>query len=154
MDQLLFDWLNDYTFPQEARFLDPSSAEILYGALADDFVRQGTFHVNIFTTIHADSAGILFRLLEQRGLNACVGKVNIDQNSPQQLCETMERSLREAERFLAEYSGNRVVQAIIASRFASICSIEPLTELGKIAKRYHCPMQTHGISMRVCCFAA
>ena len=39
MDQLLFDWINDYTFPQEARFLDPSSAEMLYGALADDFVR-------------------------------------------------------------------------------------------------------------------
>lgn len=143
MDKLLFDWLNDYTFPQEARFSDRSYANAAYSALIDDFVRHGTFHASIFTTIHADSAGVLFDLLEAKGLTAFVGKVNMDQNSPAFLCESTEDSLRETERFVADHSGSQSVQPILTPRFAPTCSEELLKGLGAIAKKYHVPMQTH-----------
>jgi guanine deaminase len=82
MDKLLFDWLNDYTFPQEARFSDTSYARAAYGALMNEFIRYGTFHASLFATIHTDSTGVLFDLLEEKGISAFVGKVNMDLNSP------------------------------------------------------------------------
>ena len=148
MDNLLFDWLNDYTFPQEARFSDASYARATYVALIDDFIRHGTFHASLFATIHADSTAILFDLLEEKGISALVGKVNMDRNSPAFLCETTEESLRETERFLADHSGNGKVRPIITPRFAPTCSEELLRGLGKLAQQYHCPMQTHLVESR------
>jgi len=148
MDKLLFDWLNDYTFPQEARFSDVSYARAAYGALTDDFLRHGTFHMSIFTTIHRDAADVLFDLLEKMGLSAFVGKVNMDQNSPDFLCETTRGSLDETERFLATHIGNSAIQPILTPRFAPTCSEELLKGLGKLARQYHCPMQTHLVESR------
>ncbi len=148
MDKLLFDWLNDYTFPQEARFSDESYARAAYSALIDDFIQHGTFHASLFAIIHTNSTGILFDLLEQNGLSAFVGKVNMDQNSPAFLCETTEESLRETERFLADHSGNGEVRPILTPRFAPTCSEELLRGLGNLAKTYHCPMQTHLVESR------
>ncbi|MEA4939350.1 MAG: amidohydrolase family protein [Christensenella sp.] len=148
MDKLLFDWLNDYTFPQEARFSDLPYAKAAYGALTDDFLRHGTFHASIFTTIHRDATDVLFDLLEKNGLSAFVGKVNMDQNSPDFLCETTRESLDETERFLADHRGGRSVQPILTPRFAPTCSEELLKGLGKLAKRYHIPMQTHLVESR------
>ncbi len=148
MDKLLFDWLNDYTFPQEARFSDLSYAKAAYGALTDNFLRHGTFHASIFTTIHRGAADVLFDLLERSGMSAFIGKVNMDQNSPEFLCETTRESLDETERFLADHSGRGSVQPIITPRFAPTCSEELLKGLGKLAKQYHCPMQTHLVESR------
>lgn len=148
MDKLLFDWLNDYTFPQEARFSDASYARAAYSALIDDFIRHGTFHASLFATKHTDSTGILFDLLEEKGISALVGKVNMDRNSPAFLCETTEESLRETDRFLADHSENGKVRPIITPRFAPTCSEELLRGLGKLAQQYHCPMQTHLVESR------
>ncbi|MBR6088599.1 MAG: amidohydrolase family protein, partial [Anaerolineaceae bacterium] len=106
MDLLLNDWLNTYTFPQESNFADPEYAEPIYEAYVNDMIRNGTFHASIFTTIHRGSADILFRKLEENGLWALVGKVNMDFQSPSYLCETVGESLRETEIFLEEHSGN------------------------------------------------
>lgn len=148
MDKRLFDWLNDYTFPQEARFSDVSYAKAAYGALTDDFLRHGTFHASIFTTIHRNATDVLFDLLENKGLSAFVGKVNMDQNSPDFLCETTRDSLDETERFLAAHAGSSSVQPILTPRFAPTCSEELLQGLGKLAKKYHAPMQTHLVESR------
>lgn len=148
MDKLLFDWLNDYTFPQEARFSDLSYAKAAYGTLTDDFLRHGTFHASVFATIHRNATDILFDLLEKKGLSAFVGKVNMDQNSPDFLCETAHESLDETERFLAAHVGNTAVQPILTPRFAPTCSVELLQGLGKLAKKYHAPMQTHLVESR------
>ena len=83
MDLLLSDWLNTYTFPQESHFSDPEYAEPIYEAYVDDMIRNGTFHASIFATIHRDATNILFKKLEEKGLWAYVGKVNMDFQSPE-----------------------------------------------------------------------
>ena len=148
MDKLLFDWLNDYTFPQEARFADKAYAEAAYSALTEDFIRHGTFHASVFTTIHSDTADVLFQMLEKRRLSAFVGKVSMDRNSPAFLCESTQESVRDTERFLSEHSGNGRVRPILTPRFAPTCSKELLFGLGRLAKRYDCPMQTHLVESR------
>ena len=147
MDLLLNDWLNTYTFPQESRFADPAYAEPIYEAYVEDMIRHGTFHACIFTTIHRNAANILFRKLEERGLRALVGKVNMDFQSPPYLCETLEESLRETEIFLDEHSGGPV-RPILTPRFAPTCSRELLRGLGKLGKKYHVGVQTHVVESR------
>ena len=143
MDKLLFDWLNDYTFPQEARFASMDYAKPVYDAVVRELIRHGTFHASLFTTIHYDASDYLFRAMEAKGLYGYVGKVNMDMNSPEYLCETTEESLRETERFLSEHQGTRTVKPILTPRFAPTCS-EPLMKgLGELARKYHCGLQTH-----------
>ena len=143
MDLLLNDWLNIYTFPQESHFSDPAYAEPIYEAYVNDMILNGTFHACIFPTIHRESTNILFRKLEEKGLWGLVGKVNMDFQSPEYLCETTEGSLRETEIFLEEHSGSGTVKPILTPRFVPTCSRELLTGLGKLGKKYHVGVQTH-----------
>ena len=68
MDCLLSDWLNDYTFPQESHFSDLSYAKKCYDAFVDDLVRHGTFHANVFSTIHREATDYLYSRMEEKGL--------------------------------------------------------------------------------------
>ncbi len=148
MDLLLNDWLNIYTFPQESHFADPEYAEPIYEAYVDDMIRNGTFHASIFTTIHRGASNILFKKLEEKGLWALVGKVNMDFQSPPYLCETTEESLRETEIFLEEHSGSGNVRPILTPRFAPTCSRELIWGLGKLGKKYQVGVQTHIVESR------
>ncbi len=148
MDLLLSDWLSTYTFPQEARFSAPEYAEPIYEAYVNDMIRNGTFHSSIFTTIHRNSVNILFRKMEEKGLWGFVGKVNMDFQSPEYLCETTEESLRETEIFLDEHSGTGNVRPILTPRFVPTCSRELLEGLGKLGKKYHVGVQTHVVESR------
>ena len=143
MDRLLFDWLKDYTFPQEARFADLAYAERVYRLAVDSMVRHGTLHSAVFTTLHYEASDLLFRLLDERGLYAYVGKVNMDRNSPPYLTESTADALRDTERFLAEHTFSRTVKPILTPRFAPTCTEELLKGLGRLAKKYSCGVQTH-----------
>ena len=143
MDCLLSDWLNNYTFPQEAGFKDLSYAKKCYDAFVDDMICHGTFHVNVFGTIHREATDYLFRKMEEKGMYGFVGKVNMDCNSPEFLIETTEDSLRETEIYLDSHTGSGKVKPILAPRFAPTCSEKLMTGLGKLAAKYHCGVHTH-----------
>ena len=148
MDLLLNDWLNNYTFPQEAKFKDLEYAEPIYEAFTRDLLRHGTFAATVFTTIHRQAANVLVEKMEKGGLFGLVGKVNMDFASPDYLCETVEESLRETEAFLEENSANQRVKAILTPRFAPTCTKELLYGLGKLGKKYGVGLQTHLVESR------
>ena len=143
MDLLLSDWLNHYTFPQEAKFADPAHADRVYEWVVRDMVKNGTFHASLFGTIHREASDILFEKMEKYGLYGYVGKVNMDWNSPDYLCETTEESLRETEIFLDTHSGSGKVKPILTPRFAPTCTEQLMRGLGQLAKKYGCGLQTH-----------
>ena len=143
MDLLLADWLNTYTFPQEAKYADLDYARAVYDAFLDDLIAHGTMHACVFGTIHRKSVEYLAGQMEKRGFRAYIGKVNMDMNSPEYLCETVEESVRETEAFLADCSGNQYARPIITPRFAPTCSRELLCGLGKLAAKYGVGLQTH-----------
>lgn len=143
MDCLLSDWLNNYTFPQESRFKDMDYARQCYDAFVDDMLRHGTFHANVFATIHREATEYLFNRMEDKGMYAFVGKVNMDCHSPEFLIETTEASLRETEIYLANHTESKKVKPILAPRFAPTCSEKLMIGLGKLAAKYHCGVHTH-----------
>ena len=143
MDLLLEDWLNTYTFPQEAKYADPAYARAVYDAFLQDLIANGTFHACVFGTIHREPTGYLLEQMEEAGLRAFVGKVNMDIHSPDYLCETVEESLRETETFLEKYASNRFAKPILTPRFAPTCSRELLSGRGRLGAKYRTGVQTH-----------
>ena len=143
MDCLLSDWLNNYTFPQESRFSDLEYAKRYYDTFVDDLIRHGTFHASIFATIHRPATNYLFNKMEEQGLYAFIGKVNMDQNAPEYLCETTEESLRETEQYLLDHVNSTTVKPILTPRFAPTCSRRLINGLGKLAAKYQVGIQTH-----------
>lgn len=148
MDLLLPDWLSSYTFPEEAKFSDNEYAEIIYSQLVDDMIKNGTFHASVFATIHNSSALILAGIMEKKGLSGYVGKVNMDRNSPEYLCETTAGSLKDTEEFISSFASNSAVRPILTPRFAPTCSKELMYGLGKLAAKYGCGMQSHIVESR------
>ena len=94
MDLELLEWLNTYTFPEEARYRDLEYASQAYDAFVNDLVRSGTGRAVIFGTIHTEATLLLMEKLEKSGLVTYVGKVNMDRNSPDNYREQTEDSLR------------------------------------------------------------
>ena len=148
MDLLLADWLNTYTFPQEARYADLDYAKEVYGAFLKTLIENGTFHACVYGTIHREATSWLIGQMEEKKLRAFTGKVNMDIQSPENLCEIKEESLRETEIFLETFAGNQYAKPIITPRFAPTCSFELLKGLGSLGKKYGAGMQTHLVESR------
>lgn len=142
-DELLPEWLAQHTFPLEARFADMEFARAVYDAFTDDLIAHGTLHAVVFGTVHPAATGYLLSRFESLGLDAYVGKVNMDASSPDDLRETTESSLRETETFLERYGANRFARPILTPRFVPTCSRELLFGLGALGRKYGVGMQTH-----------
>ena len=143
MDKLLSDWLNEYTFPLESKYKDEEFAKKVYSAFVDDLIKHGTLHASIYATIHNPATDYLISCLEDKGIQAYVGKVNMDKDSPDTLLETTEQSLKDTETFIKKHINNKYAKPILTPRFAPTCSFELLKGLGELANKYKVGCQTH-----------
>jgi guanine deaminase len=143
MDKELLDWLNTYTFPTEAKFKDSNHARMVYTAFAEELLRQGTLHVNCFPSIHYEASDILFEILEEKGLFAFTGKLNMDQNSPDYYIEETKQSISDTERFIKMHHKSGNVRPSIVPRFTITCSEKLLSGLGNLSEKYDVPVHSH-----------
>lgn len=143
MDRELLDWLNTYTYPTEAKFKNKDHARKVYTLFVDELLRQGTLHVNCFPSIHYEASEILFDILEQRGLFAFTGKLNMDQNSPEYYIENTQQSIIDTERFIKQHEKNGNVKTAIVPRFTITCSEKLLAGLGRLSEEYGVPVHSH-----------
>ena len=143
MDALLYDWLNQYTFPLESKYKDEEFAKKVYSAFVNDLIKHGTMHASVFATIHNPATDYLISALEDKGIQSYVGKVNMDKDSPDILVETTEQSLIDTEAFIKKNINNKYAKPILTPRFAPTCSFNLLKELGKLADKYDIGCQTH-----------
>ncbi|WP_201736472.1 amidohydrolase family protein [Mycoplasma sp. ATU-Cv-508] len=68
----------------------------------------------------------------------------MDINSPDNLVEKTEDSLRDTEEIIKEYHGKHpLVNPIITPRFVPTCSAKLMQGLGDLAKKYQVPVQSH-----------
>ena len=145
MDSELLDWLNNSAFKEEAKYSDNDYALKAYSIFADTLRHSVTTRACIFATIHMDATKILMDLLEKTGLLTYVGKVNMDRNSPNELCEeSAEKSAEDAVRWINDTTDKlQNTYPILTPRFIPSCTDELMIKLGEIQREYNLPVQSH-----------
>jgi guanine deaminase len=144
LDKELLPWLETYTFPEESKYKNMDYAEKAYKKVVRELWKQGTTRAVLFATIHKDATIKLMDLLDEVGIAAYVGKVNMDRNSPDILIETTEESIRDTDAFLEETVGRyENVKPIVTPRFVPSCTGELMRGLADLAKKYDVPVQSH-----------
>lgn len=144
MDKELMQWLDTYTFPEESRYSDSVYADEAYRIFAHHMRRSATTRACVFGTIHREATQLLMDKLEDSGLITYVGKVNMDRNSPDYLCEQTDESISETQEWIEQTAdAYHRTRPIITPRFIPTCSDALLTSLGKMAEQYNLPVQSH-----------
>lgn len=144
MDLELIDWLNTHTFPEEEKYQDSGYAKKAYTIFTEDLLRSATTRACVFGTCHKDATLWLMEQMEKAGLAGYVGKVNMDRNSFQGLCEkSAEVSAEDTEAWILASEKFSNVRPILTPRFIPTCSDELMERLSKLQKRYGLPAQSH-----------
>ncbi|MEI4231666.1 guanine deaminase [Roseovarius sp. D22-M7] len=140
----LIDWLTTYTFPEEARFADPTYADEVAHRYLDLTLAHGTTTTVSYCTIHPGSVTAFFEAARARGLRAVAGKTCMDRNAPDDLRDTAQSAYDDSKRLLQAWHGVDRLGYAITPRFAPTSTPEQLEALGALWAEYpDCLMQTH-----------
>lgn len=142
MDKELIDWLDTYAFPEESKFCDLAYAKEAYDYFVEGLYKSATTRASIFGTIHREATELLMAKLHECGMAAYVGKVNMDRNSPETLCE--KDAVSETKEWIEETQDRyKNIKPILTPRFTPSCTDDLMMALGEIRKTYQLPMQSH-----------
>lgn len=143
-DEELLEWLNKYTFPEEAKYDNEEYAKRLYKKVAKEIWRNGTTRVSLLSTIHRNATEILMDIFHKAGIGAYVGKVNMDRNSPDYYIESTEESLSVTKDWILKTKDKYpLVKPIITPRFVPACSEKLMRGLADLAEKYDIKIQSH-----------
>lgn len=144
MDLELIPWLDTYAFPEESKYADTEYAAAAYGAFCAALKSGVTTRASIYATVHAASADVLMRMLEESGLATYVGKVNMDRNCALTLVETTQGSVKDTQGWIHQtQTAYNNTKPIITPRFVPTCTAALMKQLGELAERYGVPVQSH-----------
>jgi guanine deaminase len=145
MDLELLEWLNTYTFPEEANYAEAEYAKRAYSIFVKDLKNSPTTRACIFGTIHKEATQILMDMLEETGMKTMVGKVNMDRNCPDYIREeSAKQSIEDTIYFIEQARKNyKNTVLILTPRFIPTCSDELMRSLGELKEKYNLPLQSH-----------
>ena len=132
----LLPWLENYTFPQEARFSVEAHAQELAAVFLDELARHGVTTALAFCTSHPSSVNALMTESQKRGLRMIAGKVLQDRNSPDGVRDETQQSLIDTEALIQAWHGTDRLGYAITPRFAPSCSDAQLRGAGELAAKY------------------
>ena len=140
----LLDWLNRYTFPTELKYVDKEFARDVARVFLRENLRNGITTSCVYCTVHPQSVDALFEEAEKLGLRLAAGKVLMDRNAPQALCDTAQSGYDESQALIAKWHGRGRLLYAITPRFAGTSSPEQLSAAGALWRAHRdCLMQTH-----------
>ncbi|UPM44346.1 5'-deoxyadenosine deaminase [Halocatena salina] len=134
-DTELLDWLFDYILPMEESLTGEEmeiAAKLGYLELIESGTTTAIDHLSV---AHADRA---FEAAGEMGVRAVLGKVMMDQRSPDGLLEATDRALDESERLIEEYHGSfdDRIRYAVTPRFAVSCTEACLRGARELADAY------------------
>ncbi|MBC7584354.1 MAG: guanine deaminase [Tardiphaga sp.] len=132
----LLPWLENYTFPAEARFADGDHAGSVARFFLDELVRCGTTTAMVYCTVHAASVDAFFKESEARNMRMVAGKVLMDRHCPDNLRDTAKGGVRESEELIARWHKRGRQLYAITPRFAPTSTDLQLQLAGELAARH------------------
>lgn len=153
LDDELSHWLNNFTFPLESKYEDINYARKVYSDLVKTLLANGTTSAMYFGTIHNEATLELAKICANLGQRGFVGKVVMDDktmnpdfyrdNSTKEAIENTEKFINDVQKLSKDVPQG--VYAVITPRFVPSCTDGALLELGKLAKKYNCYVQSHWV---------
>ena len=140
----LLEWLNKYTFPEEAKFWDKTYAK----AQAKNFIKlllcNGTTTSVSFCSVHKNSASALFEEASNHNMCMIAGKIMMDRNAPHNLIDDPKASYEDTTELILNWHKKGRNYYAISPRFAITSSPEQLLQAGRlVSENPTCYMQTH-----------
>ncbi|MBV7409117.1 guanine deaminase [Maritimibacter sp. DP1N21-5] len=140
----LIDWLNSYTFPEEARFGDADYARGAASRYFDLVLSHGTTTTVSYCTIHPESVDAYFSEAAARNMRVYGGKTCMDRNAPDNLRDTAQTAYDQSKALLERWHGVGRAEYVVTPRFAPTSTSDQLAALGALwAEHPECLMQTH-----------
>ncbi len=140
----LLEWLNTYTFPEEAKFRDLQHGRRIARLFLDEMVRQGTTSVVAYCSVHRESAEAFFAESHERDMLNIAGKVMMDRNAPEAVRDTPQSGYDDTKALIAQWHGKGRQHVAITPRFAITSSPEQLEMAGALCREHpDLHMQTH-----------
>ena len=140
----LIDWLNDYTFPEEKKFIDPEYASKIASLTLNLCLQNGTTTVSSFCTSSPTSVNKFFEEANKREMCVVAGKTCMNRNAPDYLLDTVNSSYDESKKLIEKWHKKNRLVYTISPRFAPTSTPEQLDCLGNLWSEFpDCLMQTH-----------
>ena len=141
-DKSLLDWLKRYIWRWEGAMTKEQAracAELAYLEL----LKSGVTTVVDYTSVRHTSEA--FRAAERLGLRGNIGKTMMDRNSPSELLENTDQSLRETESLIRKWHGKDGgrLRYNITPRFGITCTDELLLGCKELMEKYDVLFTTH-----------
>jgi guanine deaminase len=132
----LLPWLENYTFPEEKRFLAPEYCAQAASFFIVELLRNGVTTALTFATSHVASVNALFAEAQQNRLRLITGKCLMDQNVPDGVRDEIEQSLIDSEDLIQKWHGVDRLGYAITPRFVCSCTEAQLRGAGELAAKY------------------
>ncbi|MBZ9768758.1 guanine deaminase [Mesorhizobium sp. CA6] len=140
----LLDWLNKYTFPEEAKFQNAQHGRRIARLFLDEMLRHGTTTVAAYCSVHRSSAEAFFAESHERNMLNIAGKVMMDRNAPDGVLDTPQTGYDDTKALIAEWHGKGRQLYAVTPRFAITSSPEQMEMAGVLCREHpDLHMQTH-----------
>ncbi len=135
----LLPWLENYTFPEEKRYIAGEHAAQSATFFIAELLRNGVTTALTFATSHVASVNAMFEAADTAGLRIITGKCMQDRNCPDGVRDETEQSLIDTESLIQKWHGKGARGQLgyaITPRFAPTCSDAQMRGMGELAARY------------------
>lgn len=140
----LLEWLNQYTFPTEKQFKDQSYAQKIASFFLDELLKNGTTTALVFSAVFPESVDAFFEEASRRHLRMITGKVMMDRNAPEYLCDTAQSSYEDSKKLIQKWHKQGRLLYAVTPRFAGTSSPEQLQFAGQLLAEFSdVYLQTH-----------
>lgn len=140
----LLEWLETYTFPAEAKFSDEAHSRKIARRFLDELINHGTTTAAVYCTVHKESVEAFFEEAEAREMRMIAGKVMMDRNAPDNLCDTAQSAYDDSKALINKWHYRGRALYAVTPRFA-ITSTEGQMEAAQALTKEHLDVyvQTH-----------
>lgn len=132
----LLEWLTQYTFPTELKFSNKDYAQEIAELFLDELLRNGTTTALVFTSVFPQSVDAFFEAAERRNLCMIAGKVMMDRNAPDELCDTAESAYAETKALIQKWHNRGRLRYAVTPRFAITSTEKQLQLAGKLLQEF------------------
>ena len=132
----LLDWLEKFTFPEEARFSDPDYARDTAKLFLDLLVANGTTTAAVYCTVHPESADAFFAESTSRNLRMIAGKILMDRNAPDSVLDIAQSGYDDTKALIEKWHGNGRNLYAVTPRFAPTSTPAQLEACGTLMSEF------------------